>query len=131
MQLVSFLTFMTGAGRSEKVAFANRGVLASDRGLTLTAQFWAEDASAHRVDAVDEPADGPARIVAARTVAADRPGLLTVELVLPPLGRTGRHGLHLDVDGGRVTRHPIGVTVREAKDRIRRARYKGRAASST
>ena len=127
MRFVSFLAHVTRGGRSEQLAFASRHRLPTDRGLTLTAEFWAEDAAEHRLDVVDEPDEGSPQVVATRTVRSPTgPGLLTVELPLPPLGLPGGHRLHLDVDGERAMDQPIAVTVRELPRRGQRSRYKGR-----
>ena len=129
MRFVSFLVFVTRAGRSEQAAFAARRRLASDRSLTLTTQFWAQDTDAHTVHVVDESAEGGPRVIATRTAAATVPNaLLNVVLPVPPLATPGAHQLLLEVDGERVMSSPIDVTVREVARRGQRSRYKGRGA---
>jgi hypothetical protein len=127
MRFVSFLVFVTRGGRSEQAAFATRRRLAPDKGLTLAAQFWADDTAEHRLEVIDHPAEGASRVIVTRTASADvARKLVTVEMALPPLEQPGAHGLHLDVDGTRVTSQPIGVLVRDVRRRGQRSRYKGR-----
>jgi hypothetical protein len=128
MRFVSFLVFVTRAGRSEQAAFATRHRLAPDRSLTLTTQFWAQDTDEHTLHVVDEPAEGGPRVIATCTAAATvANALLHVDLSVPALTMPGAHHLHLEVDGERVMSSPIDVTVRDVPRRGRRSRYKGRA----
>lgn len=132
MQCVSFQLSVSRAGRGEQIAFATRRRLAADRSLRLAMEFWADDTREHRVQVLDEPPLGGARVIAACTAAAaGEGGLLSVELLLPPLGTAGLHRLLLDVDGERVLSLPVGVAVRNVIARGLRSRYKGRGSLTT
>jgi hypothetical protein len=125
MRFVSYQLLLSGRGSPD--ALVARRVLASHQTLTLHAQFWTDHEAARRtVAVVDESPDGREGIVALREALVEATNrLITFELALPPLERPGRHRLHLEVNGQRIS-HSIRVLVRRPEQRGERARYEDR-----